>query len=396
MDKVLTGRDIIVVSPQRWSNMWVSKHWISHELSRSGNRVLFVGPPIWIGGALRKPIGSDIVKRLFHEYSGKVNSNLYLFSAILKPSFAAKTLDHEEMEVCRQLKSRLSSLNFKAPILLNFGTNHHILDYIEADPKIYYCVDPPFPTPGQESFELRTCQKSDMIFAISETYKETLQAMVPDKPIHVVPHGYDFELADRVRQLNTPKPSDLQGISSPIVGYTGSIHDAYVDTQLLSFIAKENPHINFVLVGPYKNNPIGASLSESNYEILRKISNVHFLGQKHHNELPGYIKHFNACVILHEIKEQAEIAKTTQRTPFKLLHYLSQGKPIITPPLFELGPLESLLYIAKNMQEYSKAVRCSLDEAPDLVDKRIQYAEQFSYAKTLVKLSKYIDQGMNK
>jgi hypothetical protein len=85
MSELITNRDIIVVSPQRWSNMWVSKHWISHELSKN-NRVLFVGPSIWLGGAIKNPIGSDIIKKMTFDYSGNINNNLYLFSALLIPS----------------------------------------------------------------------------------------------------------------------------------------------------------------------------------------------------------------------------------------------------------------------------------------------------------------------
>src|SRR4051794_28133786 len=50
----LRDRDVLIISPQYWGGMWVSKHWIASELSRY-NRVLFVEPPTWLAGLVKRP-----------------------------------------------------------------------------------------------------------------------------------------------------------------------------------------------------------------------------------------------------------------------------------------------------------------------------------------------------
>ncbi len=218
-----------------------------------------------------------------------------------------------------------------------------------------------------------------------------MNSYVKDKNIYVIPHGYDFELASLIRESNSEIPIDMRGIPRPIIGYTGSIHDAYVDTELLCYLAKSRPKYSFVLVGPYKNNPIGPSLSEKNLTRLKSFPNIYFLGQKKHDELPAYIKYFQVCTILHEVKSQAEIAKTVNRTPFKLLHYLSQGKPIVSSSLYELCSLNKMIYISFSHEDYLNNIDISLNESDDLFEKRIQYASQFSYMNILKLMSQLIN-----
>jgi hypothetical protein len=60
--------------------------------------------------------------------------------------------------MCRQLNNKLKKMKFKDPIMINFGTNYNLFDYIKCLLKIYYCVDPPFPGEGKEHYELETCK----------------------------------------------------------------------------------------------------------------------------------------------------------------------------------------------------------------------------------------------
>ena len=54
---ILRNRFVVIISPQYWGGMWVSKHWIAHELSQY-NKVLFVEPPTWVGGSCDIPSAS--------------------------------------------------------------------------------------------------------------------------------------------------------------------------------------------------------------------------------------------------------------------------------------------------------------------------------------------------
>ena len=46
-------------------------------------------------------------------------------------------------------------------------------------------------------------------------------------------------------------PADIKNISSPIIGYIGSLHN-WLDLKLIRFIAQSRPDYSIVLVGPAK------------------------------------------------------------------------------------------------------------------------------------------------
>src|SRR6267143_6514551 len=96
-----------------------------------------------------------------------------------------------------------------------------------------------------------------------------------------------------------PTPSDLKGIRRPIIGYVGSLHDIYIDVDLVIEMATRRPEWSLAFIGPHKRNPIGPALSAESYRRMKSVPNIHLLGLKHFNELPFYIKWFDVCLVLH-------------------------------------------------------------------------------------------------
>ncbi|MEZ5543300.1 MAG: hypothetical protein R3F42_14860 [Pseudomonadota bacterium] len=360
----------------------MSKHWISSELSKN-NRVLFIEPALWVAGLLRGK-GSwrlDGV-RMLHGYR-KVQDNLTVFTPRLWPFSArnGKTL-HEA--IAKMSADAVEKCGFHEPILINFGTNPFLVKSINPKTSIYYCVDPAFPEPGEEEYERLTCLQSDLVYAISDAYEQRLAQFVPNDKITVIPHGFPVVEAQAIlADTDHERPDELRDIHGPILGYAGSIHDSYVDIDLVERIATEVPDVTIVMIGPYKDNPIGRNLSAEGLRKLQSIPNVRLLGYRHFNDLPNYVRYFDVALILHRMEKIGQEAKTQMRTPFKLLQYLSQGKPIITPPLFELFQIKEMIYIADSHDAYLDAIHSALKENPVLRDRRMSYAREFSYQKIL-------------
>src|SRR5689334_19890320 len=84
---LLHGRDILVISPQYWGGMWVSKHWIASELSRH-NRVLFVEPPTWVGGLVKRPSSLALGLPRFVRPLRHISDTLAVYAPRLWPGFA--------------------------------------------------------------------------------------------------------------------------------------------------------------------------------------------------------------------------------------------------------------------------------------------------------------------
>jgi hypothetical protein len=380
---LLRDRDIVVISPQFWGEMWVSKHWIASELSKH-NRVLFVEPPVWVGGLVRRPstipLGLPRIIRRFRRIGGQ----LHAFTPLLWPRLVAPS---PEASILGQVRRQVERLGLRDCIVLNFTTKPYYIHNINDEVAVYYCVDPAFLREGEDDHEIRMCRESDLVYAVSDAYRRRLEANDPSKPIHVIPHGIDFEAAQRVREDPAlGPPPELERLGRPLLGFVGSIHDTNIDVSLLEYLSRERPDYQVALIGPYRNNPIGTDLSRSNLERIRRLGNVHLLGPRPFHQLARYVKFFDVGLVLIELERYDGRFQTRRRTLFKLLHYFSQGKPIVIPDLYEVGSVGHLLYVAHSWEEYVAHLDASLRENPELAGRRMAYASQFSFEKMLEKI----------
>jgi Glycosyl transferases group 1 len=375
----LQGYDVVVVSPQYWGDYWVSKHWIAYELSRR-LRTVFVEPPIWVGGIVKSPWKHRKYFRQLLRPLRKVDHELYVLSQKFFPG-AVERRDDAPTE--RTLET-LQRMGIQRPIVLNFGTNFDLVKRLHGAVTVYYCVDPPFPDLGHENDEALTCEASDLIYAVSEIYRQHLAPFCTTQPVRVIPHGYAFEHARRIAEDSAvSRPIELQGLPRPILGFVGSIHDAYVDIGRVERLARRRPESSIVLIGPYQNNPLGPDLSSDALRRLRRLSNVHLLGPRHFLDVPRYVKYFDVCLVLVNVRDYKESAMTSKRTHFKWLSYLAMGKPVVAPAVSEANSISSLVYLAADDDSYLDAVDQALVEDRALELPRVTYASQFSFDRTL-------------
>src|SRR5262249_36619931 len=160
---MLHGRDVILISPQRWGGMWVSKHWIASELARH-NRVLFVEPPVWVAGLAKRPSSAALEWPRLARGLHRAGEDLPGFA----PGLLPKWLGVHAESLTAQVRRQVERLGFRDCVSLNFSTNHFYAHELRDATSVHYCVDPPFPGPGEEEFEALTCRKSDLVYAISE------------------------------------------------------------------------------------------------------------------------------------------------------------------------------------------------------------------------------------
>lgn len=387
----LDGRDVVIISPQYWGDYWVSKHWIAYELSRA-LRTVFIEPPVWVGGIIRSPWSNRSHLRRVVQPLRRVDRDLYVFS----PKFFPRGIEWRGDGVIERTTEALFRMGVRSPIILNFGTNYELVKRLNGSVTVYYCVDPPFPDPGHENDEALTCEVSDLVYVVSETYRKQLAPLCTIQPLHVIPHGYSFDHARRVAEDSAALcPRELQALPRPILGFVGSIHDAYVDIERVERLARQRPESSIVLIGPYQNNPLGPDLSHDALRRLRCLSNVHLLGPRHFLDVPRYVKYFDACLVLVNLKDYSESAMTGKRTHFKWLVYLSMGKPVIAPRVNEAELISSLVYLVDDDDSYFAAVDKALTEDPSLAASRISYASQFSFDQTLSLIMEPIVERLN-
>ena len=217
--------------------------------------------------------------------------------------------------------------------------------------------------PGISDFNLaeekKLDEQADLVVVSSEEYRRRREQRGVSAVI--VRNGVDFDF------FRSPAKCDLRmRLKRPIVGYFGAISD-WFDGELLSAVAAARPQYSFVLIG----QPGGEARSR-----IRRLPNIHLLGEKNHREIPGYLSQFDACLIpflLNEVTQGVD--------PVKLYEYLSQGKPVVATALPELPSNSGVIYIAGDADDFlAKLDRALQEDNAELRERRVEYARKNTWS----------------
>lgn len=193
--------------------------------------------------------------------------------------------------------------------------------------------------------EQRLLQVADLVIGSSQALVDRLTCRHPR--VKLVRNGADVAHFSRV--ATDPPPSELKHLSGPIAGFFGTVA-SWFDNELLARLAAAAPNWQFAIVGP-------VHLSSRQ---LPMNPNIHWLGPRPYEELPGIGRCFDACLIPFRINEI-----TRSVDPIKIYEYLALGKPVIATPLPELEPLHRWVHIASDAEAFAAALqRLSTRETP--------------------------------
>jgi glycosyltransferase involved in cell wall biosynthesis len=169
-----------------------------------------------------------------------------------------------------------------------------------------------------------------------------------------VPNGVDY------RSFASPQTAlpDLEAIPRPRIGYAGVIKKQ-LDLGLLVRLARARPKYSFVLVGPVMN----VAGKELQVDQLRRLQNVHFLGEKSPESLPAYVQHFDVCLMCYEMNDY-----TKYIFPLKLNEYLAAGRPTVSSPINSVAGLDSVVTLARTDAQWLDAIDRSLEASSCTVE----------------------------
>jgi UDP-galactopyranose mutase len=175
--------------------------------------------------------------------------------------------------------------------------------------------------------------------------------------IHPFPSSVDVAHFAQARTL-TSDPPDQAAIPHPRLGFFGVL-DERLDIELLDAMAVARPNWQWIMVGPVvKIDP--ASLPQR--------PNIHYLGPKSYEQLPGYIAGWDVALLLFARNEA-----TRYISPTKTPEYLSAGKPVVSTSIKDVvRPYgqQGLVRIADEAGAFLEA--CAAAMAEDPVRRRTQ------------------------
>jgi len=386
---VLKDHDIVCLAGCEWDFTWQPTQEVMLRLAQAGNRVLYVEPT----GTRRIRLADwrRVLARIWTKVAGVRHSDVLpstmtIYAPLVIP------LPHSRLSrlvnrwivtrgVRRWLGRAIGSQDvlwayFPSPLnadlfrTAGFGVRvYQVMSSAEAVRQHR----------GIMEANTTMLRRSDVIFANSRRLME--QAKRLNTQAHLFRAGVDLELFQQAEEINSTTPSDLNGVQGPLVGYIGALHQ-WVDVDLLLRVAQAMPDCQFVLVGP-----LVCEIGE-----LRTLPNVHWLGQKSHNEIPRYVRQFDACVIPYR-----QDAYTETSYPAKLNEYLALGKPVVATPLPELVDYNreygEILYLAADAPAFVSVLRQALTTTSLTMRERYrQAAQDNSWAAMVEKMAGLVEE----
>lgn len=333
--------------------MWVSKHWIAASLTNYG-AVYFVEPFRGIflrgrGGRLRDFL---IGPRIRKENDVNIITMSSLPGHYSGPGWYRAI---SRLLMGRQMRSLDSELGKARRYILTFDyRSEPLLRAIsDVDKTLYYAIDIVSPKNNDPWWsEQSLIHFVDEVLTTSDRHRRRLVDGFGRNNISVVPHGVDFKAASL--SSGEPAPSDIPQ-THPIIGYTGTIHDRYVDFDIMHEVALARPGWSFVFIGPMQRNALSVGASDRIKDLI-SLPNVYLLGQKPYQSLPQYIARFDACIMPY--------VPSVDNEPFKTLNYFAQGKPVVATDVPGVSEYRDLLYTFNGAVQMIDRLERALAEPP--------------------------------
>lgn len=309
MSKALEGKNILLISPQAWHKVRVSKHHYATVLAERGNKVFFLNPP-----------GSSQGFAITH--SGLSNLDIVDYSPFFPLSIRFRSSQLFDLLMKWQVKLLLRKLKVSFDIVWCFDPNLYTdLSVFSAPVKIFHPVD----LFDQKSAYI-TASTAQVIFSVSPSILEKFSSL--GVPSFLINHGLGKEFVSVAQDQTSAESRQRKKI-----GYVGNLQIPYLDRDLLRKVIYACPEVDFHFIGPYESGQSslgnGDKEARSFIKYLQASSNVVLMGPMGTEELAGYMKQLDAFLICYSSNIQGYDLSNTH----KMLEYLSTGKPVISTPI---------------------------------------------------------------
>ena len=359
-DGIAKDTAIITFGGDDWADTWQTRHQFMSRLGRRGWPVVYstgalsvwqIGKPAWRAATWRGRI--QATDDIMVDHPGR-----------LLPQWP-KSRQWNRLALRRQTRRLMRAIGWKrAKHRIAYLFHPQFWPYVEhlGDCHVVFHMDDAFnQMPGwNDRLELAQsslADRADLLIGTAQSMLRTLPGNATAKAKEL-PNAADADAF--IAGRDAPCPDDLAPIPHPRIGYIGSIN-IKVDIGLIAATAAARPDWHWAIVGPRP----GAAAAQADADWQAGLAaceaspNVHFLGSKHHTELPAYASHNDVNTMCYRTDGSGWWRAVY---PLKLHEYLGAGKPIVSADLETVRPFDTVVDIASGRDAWIAAIDRALSE----------------------------------
>jgi glycosyltransferase involved in cell wall biosynthesis len=201
---------------------------------------------------------------------------------------------------------------------------------------------------------------------------------------HLVHNVGDFEHFSRARAPETEVPADLAALPRPVVGFLGAVSDYKLHAGWLTALAQKHRDLSIVLIGP-----VGVGDPTTDVSALAAEPNVHLLGHRPYELLPGYVKGFDLGVIPYRINEY-----TTYSFPIKFFELLASGVPLVISELPALRDYYARVRVARSAEDFVRECEAGLADPASGRAERLTLAAENTWEHRVERILGHVDRAL--
>ncbi len=340
---------IVAFSPLRWNG---SVHRMQHILSRLAvkRRVIYIEEPVSAAASaphwqLSSPAPNVLVCRPHLPGPGPAYGPEQL------PAWQPLLRKLRESYIINDLVAWVST-PLAAPLLNELG----------PDVIIYDCIDeissPRACTAQWNDSETKLLSRADVVFTSGLSLYRAIRSRHAN--VHYFPSSVDaahFRQARGTHQrlLNHPlfsrpgEPEVQAELPHPRLGFYGVL-DQRVDFALIDAVARTRPDWQLVLIGPVESNP----------RSLPRQPNLHYLGPRPYNQLPGYFSGWDVALLPFVVNET-----TRYLNPATALEYMAAERLIVSTRIADVvEPYCDIVYVGHSPNTFIVGCEQALNASP--------------------------------
>ena len=300
------NRTVLIISPQPWDHLLISKHHYALELAERGNRVFFLEPP--------DPRASAPVQVREAPQNPLVRIISY------RPAFPFAIRFHARPIYDRMILWQIRSLKaaISRPIDVVWSFDFNLFSNLKAfGPKlsIFHPVDP-----LSQQHQINVARSADAVFSVSEKILANFRHM--NVPRWFINHGLSRPFEGIARNPTV----DTGNARQPAAGYAGNLMRRPVNRPVLRAMVESNPGVAFHFWGTSEGTVEADAESIRFVDFLRSAQNVILHGAVTPEELATQLQAMD-CMVLAYSENPRESDRSNSH---KILEYLSTGKVVVS------------------------------------------------------------------